>query len=66
MRPQLTKLPNGLLVLTTGRPGIWLYVAEDRWPLAWQRLSLAEAHDRLVQDSDLRFAASVPGGGTNG
>ena len=47
-------------------PGIWLYVAEDTWPLEWRRLNLAEEHNRLMRGSGLEFGSSVPGVGVNG
>jgi len=64
VRPRLARLPNGMIALTAGRPGIFPYIA-DAAASAWQRFNLAAAHNRLSHD-DIRFSADVPGGGVNG
>eukprot|EP01052_Picozoa_sp_SAG31_P011637 SAG31_NODE_662_length_13028_cov_3.364529_13_plen_966_part_00 len=63
VRPQVVALKNGLVVISTGRPGLYLYVIVDdslthaQNPLAgdWQRINLAFLHTTLVTDPALRY-----------
>jgi hypothetical protein len=65
VEPKLRVLKSGRLVLTTGRPGIFLYVANDP-PTSWSKFNIAAAHNQLVKDKTLKFAGDIPGGGING
>jgi hypothetical protein len=66
VEPKLRVLnKSGRLVLSTGRPGIFLYVANDP-PTTWSRFNIAAAHNQLVKDKTLKFATDIPGEGTNG
>jgi hypothetical protein len=51
--------------LTTGRPGIYLYVAADP-PVQWARFNIAAAHNQQVLDKGLRFDSDIPGTDANG
>jgi hypothetical protein len=76
VEPKLLSLPNGLLVLSTGRPGIFVYVAEDPPPEVsgvgrWQRFNIAAAHNALISDPTLAFSSivtddTIPGHKING
>lgn len=71
VEPKLRVLPSGRLALTTGRPGIFLYVADDpgngKPPTSWPtKFSIGAAHNKLVTDRSLRFRSDAPGGGVNG
>ena len=46
--PCLRRLSNGLLLLTTGRPGISLWVSDDPRGTTWQSLDLLAHHNRCV------------------
>ena len=48
VRPWLLLLGNGVLVLTGGRPGIYLHVSPDGNGETWQTYNLAAEHNRLV------------------
>jgi hypothetical protein len=65
VEPKLRVLKSGHLALSTGRPGIYLYTSPDP-PGQWQRFNIAQAHNKLVKEHELRFAGDVPGGGING
>lgn len=62
VRPQLVTL-DGLVVMSTGRPSLYLYVTVDDSlahtddPLSgtWQRVNLAYLHTTLVNDTSLRY-----------
>lgn len=55
--PQAKVLPSGALVLTAGRPGIGLWLADGRGalgpdPTGWKFHNLAQEHNRLLGTSD--------------
>ena len=55
--PQAKALPSGALVLTAGRPGIGLWLADGRTaggpdPTAWKFHNLAREHNRLMGDAN--------------
>ena len=58
-------LKSGRLVLSAGRPGIYLYTASDP-PTEWSRFNIAAAHNKLVVQRNLSFVSDIPGGGVNG
>ena len=47
-------------MLSTGRPGLWLWVAEDP-PTTWRPFNLAAHHNAAYPDRDLHFKDTVPG-----
>lgn len=60
VEPKLAKLPlSGKLVLSTGRPGLWVWVADDP-PTEWVPFNLAAHHNAVITDPKLRFASDVP------
>jgi len=46
--PRAAVLENGALLVTTGRPGVDLFVSLDGMGRAWERHSLPTAHNQLV------------------
>ena len=42
-----------------------VYVANDP-PVAWQKVNVAAAHNKLLTDDTLKFNSDIPTGGTNG
>ena len=57
--PRLQRLEaEGLLVLTSGRGGVVMWVAEDP-PTTWHPFDLAAAHNKLVSP-ELRFGCGAP------
>ena len=72
VKPKIRVLKSGRLALSTGRPGIYLYIAADP-PTSWQRFNIAAAHNIFITQKNLTFACPapppyqcVPGGGLNG
>ena len=59
--PQARVLPNGALAVTSGRPGIGLWLADARRgavsPTGWRFYNLAAAHNAAVSDPELQFGA---------
>ena len=58
VEPKLAKLPNGLLVLTAGRPGIWLWVATDP-PTRWVSWDLTKHHNDNYPDTAHHYNLST-------
>ena len=49
--PQVQVLPNGVLVATSGRPGLGLWWASDGVGDSWQYLNLAAVHNSLLTNA---------------
>lgn len=49
--PCLRRLSNGVLALTTGRPGIALWLSDDPRGTQWRSLDLLEHHNALLSDA---------------
>jgi len=47
--PQLCKLRNGVLLLATGRPGLFLWLSADPRGQAWQSIDLMAHHNATVE-----------------
>jgi hypothetical protein len=56
VEPQLVRLENGLILLSGGRPGLFLWVCADGEGKSWERLNLAEHHNALLPDSALHYS----------
>lgn len=49
MAPQLCKLQNGALLLSTGRPGLFLWCSADPRGEQWQSIDLMAHHNAMVE-----------------
>eukprot|EP00040_Diaphanoeca_grandis_P002453 m.21716 g.21716 ORF g.21716 m.21716 type:complete len:356 (-) comp13512_c0_seq1:401-1468(-) len=58
VKPRLRLLSNGIVILTGGRPGIFLWVSNDVGA-TWQRFSITEKHNALVADPSLKYDDEV-------
>jgi len=56
VEPQLLRLANGVLLLSGGRQGLFVWVCADGEGKKWERVNLAEHHNRHVQDKALHYA----------
>ena len=57
VQPRLAWLGNGAIVLTGGRPGLFLWLCADGQGDQWERVNLGEHHNRLVEpDADFSEA----------
>ncbi len=56
VEPQVVRLENGLILLSGGRPGLFLWVCADGEGGAWERINLGEHHNALLSDMDLHFS----------
>lgn len=59
VEPQLVRLGNGLLVLSGGRPGLFVWVCTDGEGTAWQAVNLAEHHNTFVTEPAVQYTAAV-------
>lgn len=55
VEPQLVCLENGVLLLSGGRTGLFLWVCPEGDGRRWHRLNLAEHHNAGVADQGMRF-----------
>ena len=72
VEPKLERLNNGLLVVSAGRPGLYLWVAVDPTSsgsagnasaaLTWEGFNLAAHHNAAVTDPSLRYSSDTPSG----
>jgi hypothetical protein len=51
---------SGQLVLSTGRTGLWVWVADDPPTAGWTPFNLAAHHNAAVADPSLRFTSDNP------
>jgi hypothetical protein len=56
VEPQVLHLENGLILLSGGRLGLFLWVCADGEGKTWERINLAEHHNATVADSNVRFS----------
>ena len=56
VQPRLCMLENEALILTGGRPGLFLWLSTDGRGDEWERLNLGEHHNRLIEDEQQRFS----------
>jgi hypothetical protein len=56
VEPQLVRLANGVILLSGGRPGLFVWICTDGEGNKWERLNLAAHHNRHVKDQALRYA----------
>lgn len=55
VEPKLLRLPNGLLVVSAGRYGIFLWVCSDGVGDAWTAFNVAAHHNAMVTDPALKY-----------
>ena len=60
VEPKLLRL-NGLVVLTAGRPGIYLWVSADPQAGRWTRWSLIANHNAKYGDATMHYASNDAG-----
>lgn len=59
VQPRLARLENGALVLTGGRPGLFLWLCADGRGEQWDAVNLATHHNRLVEREGEQFSEVV-------
>ncbi len=50
--PQMVRLTSGVLALTTGRPGIFLWLADDARGAHWQSIDLLAHHNAVLPPAE--------------
>jgi len=55
VEPQLVRLDNGLILLSGGRPGLYLWVCADGEGNRWERFNLAEHHNACLAEETLHY-----------
>ena len=66
VEPSLVRTANGTIALSTGRPGIHLWLSTDPRAAFWQDIDFVEIHNRWAPDKTYRINsfqdADHPGG----
>ena len=57
VEPSLLRIRNGTLALSTGRPGIRLWLSTDPRGQEWQEIDIVEHHNRWAQDATYRIGS---------
>jgi hypothetical protein len=55
VEPSMRRLANGVIVLSTGRPGIYLWFSTDGRGATWQALDLLAHHNHWAPDATYRI-----------
>ncbi|MBI3920594.1 MAG: exo-alpha-sialidase [Armatimonadetes bacterium] len=58
VEPQLVRLGKGLILLSGGRPGLYLWVCADKEGKQWERINLAEHHNASLAEASSQYPAS--------
>ncbi len=66
VEPSMLRIANGTIVISTGRPGIWLWLSTDHRGESWQSIDITEHHNGWAPDATYRigsyaYDASTPG-----
>jgi hypothetical protein len=56
VEPGLVRLENGIILLSGGRHGLFLWVCADGAGENWERVNLAEHHNASFQDASLHYS----------
>ena len=56
VEPGLLRLENGVILLSGGREGLFLWVCADGAGGRWERLNLAEHHNASIRDASLHYS----------
>ncbi|MBI3525202.1 MAG: exo-alpha-sialidase [Betaproteobacteria bacterium] len=62
VKPQLARLADGTILLSGGRPGIYLWVCTDGMGRRWRRHDLVAHHNHSASKED-QYLTLTPGGG---
>ncbi len=56
VEPSMVRIKNGTILLSTGRPGIYLWVSIDPRAERWQSINILEHHNRWAADDTYRIS----------
>lgn len=62
VEPQLARLKNGILLLSGGRPGLYVWACADGEGKIWERVNLAEHHNAHVAEESMQYSPDWCGG----
>ncbi len=55
VEPSLVRTENGTILLSTGRPGIHLWLSTDERARSWEHIDIVEHHNRWAPDATYRI-----------
>lgn len=53
VQPSLAVLKDGMVALSGGRPGLFLWLNADKTGKSWQKIDVAQNHDEFVKDEPI-------------
>jgi hypothetical protein len=56
VEPSLTVMKDGMVALSGGRPGLFLWINTDKTAKAWQRIDIRANHNEFVKDEPITQA----------
>lgn len=56
VEPKLVRMENGVIALSSGRPGVGLWLSTDPRAQSWQHIDIAAIHNRFYNDPPHRLA----------
>lgn len=56
--PELNRIANGTIALSTGRPGIHLWLSSDPRGTTWQDIDIVAYHNRWATDPNMRILSN--------
>ena len=59
VQPRLCRLANGALILSGGKPGLFVWVSADGHGEVWQSVNLAKHHNHHMDDDERRFTDAL-------
>ena len=57
VEPSLKRLQNGVLALSTGRPGLFLWLSSDERGVQWQSIDILAHHNRWAPAANYQITA---------
>ena len=58
VEPSLKRLQNGVLALSTGRPGIWLWLSTDERGAEWQAIDVLAHHNQWAPNAGYQMTST--------
>jgi hypothetical protein len=60
VEPSLVRTQNGTIALSTGRPGLFLWLSTDERASEWQQFDIMEYHNRWAPDAGYKISFRSP------
>ena len=58
VEPSLATIPDGPIVLSGGRPGIWLWINKEGNGVKWSKIDMVSHHNKCLPEEPIVFSAN--------